>query len=77
MNYGRDCWPALNGRPPVQYHVLSHTQNMIWEKDHAIFINWNGVVYIQGKRCMYWKRDSLHTFRSLEDKISGNAKMQW
>ena len=32
---------------------------------------------MQGKRCMYWKRDSLHTFRSLEDKISGNAKMQW
>ena len=32
-----------------QYNnILNHTQKMIWERDH-----WNGVVDVQGKRCMY------------------------
>ena len=46
---------------------------MIWEKDKFSFLGW--VYDIQGERYnnMYWKRDSLQSFRSLEDTISGNG----
>ena len=59
MNYGGDCWPALN-QEDHQYKECPEPHPHYDLRKGSIFISWDGVVDIQGER--YWKKRQSPAF---------------